>query len=126
MPFKRLFSTFVRFGMVGVFATALHYALYWLLHLFMGANAAFTVAYVLSFVANFYLTSYFTFGTSPSWRKLWGMCGAHAVNYLLQIGLLNFFLWAGVAEVWAPLPVYAIAVPVNFVLVRFVFTRKEK
>lgn len=126
MPFKRLFSTFVRFGMVGVFATALHYALYWLLHHFMGANAAFTVAYVLSFVANFYLTSYFTFGTSPSWRKLWGMCGAHAVNYLLQIGLLNFFLWAGVAEVWAPLPVYAIAVPVNFVLVRFVFTRKEK
>ncbi len=46
------------------------------------------------------------------------------MNYLLQIGLLNFFLWTGVDEVWAPLPVYAITVPVNFILVRFVFTSK--
>ena len=81
---KKLFATFVRFGMVGVLATALHYGLYYLLHFIMGANAAFTVGYLLGFVANFYLTSYFTFGTSPSWRKLFGMGGAHAVNYLLQ------------------------------------------
>ena len=91
----------------------------------MGANAAFTVGYLLGFVANFYPdVLFFTFGTSPSWRKLFGMGGAHAVNYLLQIGLLNFFLWTGVDEVWAPLPVYAITVPVNFILVRFVFTSK--
>ena len=118
--------TFVRFGVVGVLATALHYGIYYLLHFFMGANAAFTLGYLLGFVFNFYATSYFTFGTSPSWRKLVGMGGAHAVNYLLQIGLLNFFLWAGAGEAWAPLPVYAIAVPVNFVLVRFVFTSKSK
>ena len=58
---KKLFATFVRFGMVGVLATALHYGLYYLLHFIMGANAAFTVGYLLGFVANFYLTSYFTF-----------------------------------------------------------------
>ena len=62
---KKLFATFVRFGMVGVLATAFHYGLYYLLHFIMGANAAFTVGYLLGFVANFYLTSYFTFGTSP-------------------------------------------------------------
>lgn len=67
---KKLFATFVRFGMVGVLATALHYGLYYLLHFIMGANAAFTVGYLLGFVANFYLTSYFTFGTSPSWRQV--------------------------------------------------------
>ena len=61
---KKLFATFVRFGMVGVLATALHYGLYYLLHFIMGANAAFTVGYLLGFVANFYLTSYFTFGSS--------------------------------------------------------------
>lgn len=122
---KGLF-TFVRFGMVGVLATALHYALYWLLHGLMGANAAFTVAYVLSFVANFFLTSCFTFGARPTWQRLFGMCGAHGVNYLLQMGLLNLFLWMRVPSEWAPLPVYAVAVPVNFLLVRFVFTRRKE
>ena len=52
---KKLFATFVRFGLVGVLATALHYGLYYLLHFIMGANAAFTVGYLLGFVANFYL-----------------------------------------------------------------------
>lgn len=64
---KKLFATFVRFGMVGVLATALHYGLYYLLHFIMGANAAFTVGYLLGFVANFYLTSYL-----PSARRLRG------------------------------------------------------
>ena len=124
---KKLFATFVRFGMVGVLATALHYGLFITSCILLwGPMRPFTVGYLLGFVANFYLTSYFTFGTSPSWRKLFGMGGAHAVNYLLQIGLLNFFLWTGVDEVWAPLPVYAITVPVNFILVRFVFTSKNE
>ncbi|WP_443688358.1 GtrA family protein [Paraprevotella xylaniphila] len=126
MQRKKLFVTFVRFGIVGVLATALHYGFYYLLHFVMGANAAFTVGYLLGFVFNFYMTSYFTFGTSPSWRKLFGMSGAYAFNYLLQIGLLNFFLCMGVDKVWAPFPVYAIAVPVNFILVRFVFTSKNE
>ena len=33
---KKLFATFVRFGLVGVLATALHYGLYYLLHFIMG------------------------------------------------------------------------------------------
>ncbi len=126
MQIKQLFSTFVRFGIVGALATVLHYGLYYLFHFFMEVNAAFTLGYLLAFVVNFYMTSYFTFGSSPSWHKLFGMGGAHAVNYLLQIGLLNFFLWIGVAAVWAPLPVYIIAVPVNFLLVRFVFISKKQ
>jgi hypothetical protein len=37
------------------------------------------------------------------------------------MALLNFFLWIGLSKELAPLGVYAIAVPTNFVLVRFVF-----
>lgn len=115
----------VRFGLVGAVATALHYALYYLLQRSMNASLAYTLGYAISFVANFYLTAYFTFGTGPSWRKLAGMGGAHGVNYALHLALLNLFLWMGLPRELAPVPVFAVAIPVNFLLVRFVFKPKN-
>lgn len=121
---KQWIGEAVRFGIVGVGATALHYGIYYLLQQVINVNVAYTVGYAVSFVANFYATSYFTFGTSPSWKKLFGMGAAHGVNYLLHILLLNVFLWMGISKVWAPFPVFAVVIPVNFLLVRFVFKRK--
>ena len=120
---KQWIGEAVRFGIVGVGATALHYGIYYLLQQVINVNVAYTVGYAVSFVANFYATSYFTFGTSPSWKKLFGMGAAHGVNYLLHM-LLNVFLWMGIPKVWAPFPVFAVVIPVNFLLVRFVFKRK--
>ncbi len=42
---------------------------------FIQVNVAYTMGYVLSFVANFYLTAYFTFGQPPSWKKAFGFGG---------------------------------------------------
>ena len=80
---------FVRFVMVGIFATALHYGLYFVLQRVINVNIAYTLGYALSFIANFYLTAYFTFGRKPSWRKAFGFGGAHLCSYLLHMGLLN-------------------------------------
>ena len=68
---KSLFRlpAFVRFVLVGGFATAFHYGLYLLLRCVIEVNLAYTIGYVLSFVANFYLTAWFTFQRSPSWRR---------------------------------------------------------
>ena len=126
MKKKRIINEFIRFGIVGGLCTALHYGIYYLFQLYINVNIAYTLGYVLSFMANFYLTSYFTFGTTPSWKKLIGMGGAHAVNYALHILLLNLFLRIGISQEWAPIPVFAIAIPVNFLLVRFVFKHKEE
>lgn len=125
MRTKPVVREFIRFGLVGVVATALHYGIYYLLQAFINVNVAYTAGYVISFVVNFYLTSYFTFGTAPSWKKLAGMGGAHLVNYLLHIALLNVFIYLGISKTWAPVPVFAIAIPVNFILVRFVFKHKK-
>ena len=111
---------FLRFVMVGLFATGLHYGIYFVLQKFIQVNA-YTLGYVLSFVANFYLTAYFTFGQPPSWKKAFGFGGAHLTNYLIHIGLLNLFLRLGFSRPLAPIPVFLIAIPVNFLLVRFVF-----
>ena len=66
---------FLRFVMVGLFATGLHYGIYFVLQKFIQVNVAYTLGYVLSFVANFYLTAYFTFGQPPSWKKAFGFGG---------------------------------------------------
>lgn len=125
MESRQTLKEAMRFGIVGVTATALHYGIYYLLQPYINVNIAYTTGYALSFIANFYLTSYFTFGTKPSWRKLMGMGGAHIVNYLLHLALLNLFLCLGITKAWVPIPVFAIAIPVNFLLVRFVFKHKK-
>ncbi len=120
---KKTFAEAVRFGLVGVLATALHYAIYLVLCKFIAALVAYAIGYVLSFLLNFYLTSRFTFGTRPTWKRFTGMVGAHAVNFVLHSALLWLFLRMGVPKSLAPIPVYAVAVPVNFLLVRFVFKK---
>lgn len=92
---------FVRFVMVGIFATALHYGLYFVLQRVINVNIAYTLGYALSFIANFYLTAYFTFGRKPSWRKAFGFGGAHLCSYLLHMGLLNLSLWMA-PNLWPP------------------------
>ena len=115
---------FVRFVIVGIIATAVHYGLYYIMQKHINVNIAYTISYIISFVCNFYLTSFFTFKTKPSFRKLFGLGSAHIINYLLHILLLNFFLYLGVNQTYAPIPVFAVAIPVNFLLVRFVFKSK--
>lgn len=124
----RSLSEIIRFGLVGALATALHYGIYYLLwrYVSLNENVAYTAGYVLSFIANFYLTAYFTFRSHPSWKRAGGFGGAHLVNYLLHMCLLNLFLWLGIPEEWAPLPVFAIAIPVNFLLVRLVFRSRKR
>lgn len=126
MQDRKKIIEFIRFALVGILATGLHYGIYYLLQIYISINVAYTIGYIMSFLANFYLTSYFTFGASPSWGRLLGMGGAHVVNYLLHLLLLNIFVGLGVSPVWAPLPVFSIAVPVNFILVRWVFTHKKR
>jgi len=113
----------LRFGIVGVLSTALHYAIYWVLQHWIEVNIAYTIGYVLSFLVNYWLSAHFTFHRQTSVKNGVGFSGAHLVNYCLHIVLLNFFLWLGLTNEVAPLAVYAIAIPVNFMLVRLVFRK---
>lgn len=118
---KETIGELFRFGIVGVIAVALHYAIYWILQHWIDVNVAFTIGYLLSFFANYYLSAHFTFKEKTSAKNGAGFAGAHLFNYFLQLGLFNLFLWLGVGRILAPLCVYAIAVPTNFTIVRFVF-----
>ena len=118
---KETFGEIIRFGIVGTTAAAIHYAIYWVLQHWINVNVAYTLGYVLSFIVNYYLSAHFTFKEKTSAKNGLGFGGAHLTNYVLHIVLFNFFLWIGLSRAVAPIAVLAIAVPTNFVLVRFVF-----
>lgn len=112
-------TEFIRFGIVGFIALVILYAVYCMLLLWFDHNIAYTTGYVISFICNYILTVKFTFHTKASKKNGVGFALSHLVNYLLQIGCLNLFIWLGISEQVAPIPVFAICVPTNFVLVRF-------
>ena len=120
---KKLFGQAIRFCIVGVMAVAIHYAIYLLLKQWMVHVVAFAIGYFISFIANFFMTAKFTFKKDATTKKGVGFLGAHIINFILQTSLLQLFLWLGVDENFAPILVYCIAVPVNFMLVRFVFRK---
>lgn len=113
----------LRFGVVGVAATLIHYGVYLLLQTMMNENVAFVIGYFISFVFNYLMSAWFTFKKSTSVKNGVGFALAHAFNLGLQLCLLNIFLFVGISRELAPLPVYCIAVPVNFLVVRFVFRK---
>lgn len=108
----------IRFCIVGVLATIVHYGIYLLLKGVINVSVAYTIGYVISFIGNFVLTNVYTFKTQATAKKGIGFVICHVINYLLHIGLLNGFIWMGVPSSLAPIPVYCIVVPVNFLLVR--------
>lgn len=113
----------MRFGITGVVATAIHYGVYLVLNGVTDVNAAYTTGYVVSFAVNYILSAQFTFKEKKSVKNGFGFCGAHMFNYFLQIGLLNLAIRLGIDKSFAPVPVYCIAIPVNFLIVRFVFRK---
>ena len=124
---------FIRFAIVGTIATGLHYGIYLLLLWAFQidqeettyADVAYTIGYLLSFLCNLWLTAHFTFREKLNIKRSGGFALSHIINYLLHIALLTFFLWIGIPNKWAPIPVFCIVIPINFLLVRFVFKSKH-
>ena len=82
---KKTLFEIVRFGIVGVIATVLHYVIYWVLQHWINVNVAFTIGYFLSFIANYFLSALFTFREKTTRRNGIGFAGAHLFNYFFKL-----------------------------------------
>lgn len=116
-------SELIRFAIVGTIATAIHYICYYLLCHITTTNISYTSGYIVSLFCNFWLSAKFTFKKRATTRRGIGFGLSHLANYGLQILVLNLCLALGISDLLAPIPVYLICVPVNFLLVRFVFRK---
>lgn len=122
---KQNFYEIIRFGIVGIIATIIHYGIYLVLNLIIVPWIAYSIGYGTSFLCNFYLSNKFTFKTKPTIKKGIGFGLSHFINYVLQVILLSIFIKLGIPDKYAPLPVFCIAVPINFLMVRFVLKSKN-
>lgn len=118
------YGQFLRFCINGVLAVAIQYAVYRLLIPWMNEFVANTIGYIVSFCFNFIATSYWTFRSRPSLKKLGGFGSSHIVNYLAQQAFLAMYLWLGVPKEYAALCAMASAVPINFAILRLVYKKK--
>lgn len=124
------FGEFMRFCIVGVVASAIQYGVYFLLQIFLSSplwlSIDYTIGYVVSLVCNYFMTTFFTFKSNVSIKHTAGFGLSHIVNYTLHIVLFNLFLTAGIDQRIAPILVLLVAVPINFIILHFVFRKKKE
>lgn len=131
---KEKLGEMMRFGVVGVIAVCIQYAIYLLmipmLTFFIPkigdhalATSANTIAYIISFIFNFIASTRYTFKVKANAKRGIGFTLSHIVNYTLQTVFLNLFVGIGLIKQIAMIPTLCICVPINFILVRFFLKR---
>ena len=119
----------VRFVLVGALGTGLQYGIYYLLlglfqqhwpEMMILTSLAFTIGFVMEMIYNYLLTSFYTFRVRPTWKNAGGFLVGRAINYVIQLLLLNCLIWLHMAEEWAGIAAIALAGVINyFVLLPF-------
>ncbi|WP_282695087.1 GtrA family protein [Streptomyces sp. CC208A] len=109
----------IRFGVVGGINTGTFFGCYLLLHPWMPYFAAYTLAFLFSMVGSFFLNTYFTYRTRPTWKKFALFPLTNLTNYLVQsVGLYALVTWAGMDDRIAPLVAAVVAIPFTYLISR--------
>lgn len=115
----------VRFGITGIVSTLVTYAVYYVCLLWLNPTLSFSIGYIVAMIVNYILTTSFTFKVKANKKNAAGFVISNVINYGLCTLFLNFFIWIGVSKKLAPIPMYAICIPLNFLIVRFVMKGKK-
>ena len=113
------------FAVVGVVNTLTYYLLYLLFLTRLPYLAAHVLAFSLSMVGSFFLNARFTYRTRPTWRKFLLFPLTNATNFVLTTaGVYVIVDLLHVGSRLAPLLASAAAIPVTFVVSRWVMLPK--
>ena len=125
----------VRFVLVGALGTGLQYGIYYLLlglfqqhwpEMMILTSLAFTIGFVMELIYNYLLTSFYTFRVRPTWKNAGGFLVGRAINFVIQLLLLNCLIWLHMSEEWAGIAAIALAGVINyFVLLPFYKDNKK-
>lgn len=123
-PSKSTRREFVRFAVVGAISFLLHNVVYLALTC-LGVNLtlAYTLGYLSWALSNYLLSTYVTFCTRITLRRAVGYAISIGLYYLVQLAIFSLLQLTPTPEILVTPIVYAIAFPINFVMVRRVMKR---
>lgn len=133
LPLK--YRSAVRFVLVGAFGTGLQYGIYYLLLNFFQkqwpevgilTSLAFTIGFVIEMICNYFLTSFYTFKVRPNWKNAGGFLFGRAINYVIQMLLLNALIWLHMSEEFAGILAIALAGIINYFILLPFYKDKKK
>lgn len=113
----------IKFAIVGCIAVLVQYSAYIILLRFLEHNYSLAIAYALSLIVNYIMTTSFTYRTHRNAMNGIGFFLCHVINFTLQFVLLNFFVSIGICKELAPIPMFLVCIPTNFLLVRLVMKK---
>ena len=126
----------VRFVLVGALGTGIQYGIYYLLldifqrhwqDLGILTSVAFTAGFIIEMICNYFITSFYTFKMRPSWKNAGGFLFGRAINYVLQLLLLNLLIWLHLSEEYSGILAIMLAGVINnFVLLPFYKDKKRE
>ncbi|MET9800943.1 GtrA family protein [Streptomyces sp. NPDC006368] len=125
VPWGRLVKSaalrqFLSFAAIGVANTAVYYAVYATLNLWLPYLAAHAVGYAVSVTGSFLLNSYVTLRTRPTWRAFARYPLSGAVNLVGSGALLHLAVSGlGMDENLAALAAGVAVTPLSFLLARW-------
>jgi putative flippase GtrA len=117
----------VRFGLVGVINTGVYYGVYLILRTVLPYLVAHVIAFLLAMVGSYFLNCWFTFRTRPTLRKFLLFPLSNATNFTItSVGLYLLVDIGHVNEKISPLIAAAAAIPVTYVVARYVLVGPEE
>ncbi len=115
-----------KFTVVGFINTGVYYGFYLLMRMVMPYLAAHILATAIAMVGSFFLNTYWTFRTKPTWKKFAIFPLTNLTNYVVQtVGLVALVEWASMDEGIAPLVAAVVAIPITFLLSRRILLERD-
>lgn len=118
-------QVFVRYCIVGAICTGIDAAIYYLFLTFAPYQLALASGYLISLVANYFLTIYWTFQVQPNAGNAICVVAAHIFNlFVVRMGLMYLFVEVlGLSDRVAYLPTLVISVVTNFIILKIVIKK---
>lgn len=118
---------FIRFCIVGAFATLLDAALFYMFRQWMSYQASMVLSYTICLLLNMVLTLRWTFRRKFSLRNVMGVMWAHLFNlFVVRYKLMELFVVnLKMSDRLAYLPTLGISVVVNFLIIRAIVHKES-